>query len=277
MTERIAAAQKEIVIKERMERELEIARDIQATLIPKTVPELDGFEIAIHYESAMEVGGDYVDVIPIDSENTSLAMADVSGKGVPGLVVMGMLKILVHTMTAQGLSPAELIKQLNVAIKKTLKPNMFVTFFIANLNSRTGEIVYSNAGHNPLVRFDKTSGTCELQKMAGPPMGIFSPAMFDDHIVEYRLALDPGMLLLQYTDGLNESINGQDEQFGYDRILSVCRAYAGAGAGQLIPNLVKSERRFRHGATQADDIALLALNATEPVLAGGKANKGREI
>lgn len=269
MAERIAKAQKEIVIKERMEKEIEIAREIQATLIPATVPELEGFEIAIHYESATEVGGDYLDVIPIDLENISLVMADVSGKGVPGLVVMGMLKIMVHTLTARKLPPRNLIKELNVSITKALKPNMFVTFFVANLNSRTGEMVYSNAGHNPLICFDKSTARCEFHKMKGPPMGIFPPAMFDDHIEEYRLKIRPGMLVLQYTDGLNESMNKEDSQFGYDRILSVCKAYAGSGARQLIPNLVKSERRFRHGASQADDIALLALSNTENVTTVG--------
>jgi serine phosphatase RsbU (regulator of sigma subunit) len=275
MADRIAKAQKEIVIKERMEREIEIAREIQATLIPATLPEPEGYEVAIHYESATEVGGDYLDVIPIDSENISLVMADVSGKGVPGLVVMGMLKIMVHTLTAKRLSPTDLIKELNVSIKKALKPNMFVTFFVANLNSRSGEMVYSNAGHNPLVCFDKSTGRCELQKMDGPPMGILPPSMFDDHITEYRMKLHPGMLVLQYTDGLNESMDEQGGQFGYDRILSVCKAYAGSGAKQFIPNLIQSERRFRHGASQADDIALLALSVTEPVLAAGVSERNK--
>ncbi len=268
MAERIARAQEELVIKERMERELEIARDIQGTLIPTEVPQPDGYEVAVYFNSATEVGGDYLDVIPVDSETLSLVTADVSGKGVPGLVVMGMLKIMVHTLISRRLSPGSLIRELNISIKKALKPNMFVTFFIANVNTRSGEVVYSNAGHNPLVIYDGNTKRCGLHKMGGPPLGIFPAETFDSEINEYRTTVGPGGLILQYTDGLNESTNENGEQFSLDRIISVCNVHASSGATSLVPNLAKAEQRFRRECPQTDDIAVLAISAKERVPAG---------
>ena len=262
MADRIARAREELVVKERMQKELEIAREIQATLIPKRILQPAGFEVGMYYEPATEVGGDYIDVIPAGSDRVVFVLADVSGKGVPGLVVMGMLKIMVHTLIARGIGPAELLQELNLTVKKTLKPNMFVTFFIARLNTTTGEMVYSNAGHNPLVIYDRERKKSYLHKMAGPPLGIFPPETFAKGIAEYRLHLEPGTLVLQYTDGVNESLNESGERFGIDRILSVCDSWAQHGASALVPSLARAELGFRNGSPQADDIAVLAVGAT---------------
>ncbi|UCG50487.1 MAG: SpoIIE family protein phosphatase [Candidatus Latescibacterota bacterium] len=265
MSTRIATAQEELVIKERMDHELEIAREIQGTLIPTRVHEPEGYQVAIFYQSATEVGGDYLDVIPLDRDNISLVMADVSGKGVPGLVVMGMLKIMVHSLVAQGLSPIQLIRELNVSLMKTLKPNMFVTFFIAKLNATTGRVVYSNAGHNPLVIYNRTKKRSEFHRMAGPPLGIFAASQFNTELSEYSIQMEPGSLILQYTDGLNESTNERGEQFSYERIVEICNEKASSGARSLIPHLIEAEQEFRCRSPQADDIALLALSAVAPV------------
>jgi sigma-B regulation protein RsbU (phosphoserine phosphatase) len=189
-------------------------------------------------------------------------LADVSGKGVPGLVVMGMLKIMVHTLIARGMRPAELMKELNLTVKKTLKPNMFVTFFIGRLNTASGELVYSNAGHNPLVIYDGERRKCTSHKMTGPPLGIFPAEVFDKEVSEYRLRLGPGSLVLQYTDGVNESTNATGERFGIESILSVCDKWGLEGATALVPSLVRAELAFRKGAAQSDDIAVLAIGAT---------------
>lgn len=273
MARRISRAQEELVVKERMQRELEIARDIQATLIPKNVVQPDGYEVAVYYESATEVGGDYIDVIPQGAHVVSV-MADVSGKGVPGLVVMGMLKIMVQALVRRGLAPAELVKDLNVSLKKTLKPNMFVTLFVARLDPARGELVYSNAGHNPLVIFDRPTKKCTLHRMSGPPLGVFPASVFNEQINEYRLRLRPGALVVQYTDGLNESTNEKGEQFGMERIVSVCDAYGSEGAAALVPRLAGAELSFRRSAPQPDDIAVIALGAKELVASQSAARSG---
>lgn len=262
MTGRIARAQEELVVKERMQRELEIAHEIQEALIPKEVEQPDGHDIAVHYESATEVGGDYLDVIA-QGPRVVIVMADVSGKGVPGLVMMGMLKIMVHALVRRGMKPAELIKDLNVSLKRTLKPNMFVTLFVGRLDPALGELVYSNAGHNPLIIYDKERRTCSIHKMSGPPLGIFPTRVLNEQVQEYKLRMRPGMVVLQYTDGLNESADGDGRFFGMQRVVEVCEAHAHEGAAVLVSRLAQAERSFRKDAPQQDDIALFALGATE--------------
>lgn len=265
MSNKIATAQDRLASEQRMDHELEIAREIQAALIPTAVPEPAGYQVAVHYKSASQVGGDYLDVIPIDPNNIAIVMADVSGKGVPGLVVMAMLKIMVTTLVTRRTLPVSLIRQLNTSMRKNLKPNMFVTFFIAYLNARTGRLVYSNAGHNPLVIFDPARKRCEFHKMAGPPLGIFPPTEFDLEIEEYEIQMEPGTLILQYTDGLNESMNKNGEQFSLNRILSECKRNAVSGAKTLVPCLIDAEGKFRGDSPPADDVAILALSAGERV------------
>ena len=151
MATKIALTQEELISKERMEAELEIAHDIQSTLIPTESFKTEGFEIGFYYKAATQVGGDYVDVFPIDDRNIALVMADVAGKGVPGLVVMAMLKVMVRALVDKESSPKDIVLRLNSSLTDNLKPKMFVTFFIAYLNLDTAQLTYSNAGHNPLV------------------------------------------------------------------------------------------------------------------------------
>lgn len=263
MATKISRAQNELISKERMEKELEIAHDIQSTLIPAQSYKADGFEISFYYKSATQVGGDYVDAVPMDNRHLALIMADVSGKGVPGLVVMAMLKVMVRSLVQTAISPKEIVRRLNISLSENLKPKMFVTFFIAYLNLDTAEITYSNAGHNPVVIFRKASNMCDLHKMAGAPLGIFKDDAFAPLLAEYRLTLEPGDLMFQYTDGLNESANPAGEQFNFHNIVEVSKNYAREGAMALVQRMIVSEEVFRKGAPQQDDITLLALSTAE--------------
>lgn len=259
MAFRIAAAQAEHIVKERMDRELEIARDVQRTLLPGDVQPPEGYEIGHHYESAMEVGGDYLDIIPVGVSKVGLVMADVSGKGVPGLVIMAMVKILVQSLIEKGVPPKEIVRKLNSALIGNIRRNMFVTFVVAILDVKTGEVVFSNAGHNPIVIYNHEPPRARLFKMDGPPMGVFPDHVFAEHLQEYRLNLNQGDVFLQYTDGLNESMNTKGEQFSINRIIEIANSCASEGAKTLVDRLVQTEIAFRGSATQSDDITLLAV------------------
>jgi len=260
MAFRIAAAQKEHIVKERMDRELEIARDIQHTLLPENVTAPDGYQIGHHYASATEVGGDYLDVVRVDESKVGLVMADVSGKGVPGLVIMAMVKIMVQNLVAKGTPPKEIVRKLNSALLGNIRRNMFVTFFVAILDGKTGSVKFSNAGHNPAVIYDRQTGSARFFRMEGPPMGAFPDHVFAEHLHEYRIDLAPGDQLLQYTDGLNESMNESGEQFTLDRILDIANKHGHEGAESLVGRLVRAEAAFRASAPQSDDLTLLALS-----------------
>jgi serine phosphatase RsbU (regulator of sigma subunit) len=260
MAGKIARAQEDLVQKERMDRELEIARDIQTTLIPTETFVAEGMEIGTYYDAAAQVGGDYLDIIPIDSRNIAFVMADVSGKGVPGLVVMAMLKIMVRSMVTKGISPCEVIRRLNTTVADHVREKMFVTLFLAYIQTDSGDVVYSNAGHNPLGIYRSDTGQCELQRLKGPPLGIFKDKDYAKSLEEYTTRLKSGDIMLQYTDGLSESTNNTGEFFSFERIINIGNAHGGQGAKALVRALRRAEREFRGTEQQADDITLLAVS-----------------
>jgi serine phosphatase RsbU (regulator of sigma subunit) len=262
MASALMSVQAELVTKELMDRELEIAHDIQSTLIPDIIRQPDGYEIGIYYKSAMQVGGDYVDVIPVDSHRIALVMADVSGKGIPGLVIMAMLKIMVHDLVRKGMEPREVVRRLNTSLAANIRENMFVTMFLGVLDLRSGELVYSNAAHNPILLYDHAAGRCEFRRIKGRPLAVFSDEQFCERLNEHRLQLTEGSLFLLYTDGLNESRDDNQSQFGYERIAKVCQKQASAGAINLVKRMVEAEHAFRGDLPQADDLTLLAVRST---------------
>jgi serine phosphatase RsbU (regulator of sigma subunit) len=279
MAFRIAAAQQEHIVKERMDRELEIARDIQRTLLPEGVHVPDGYQIGHYYDSATEVGGDYLDVVRVGESKVGLVMADVSGKGVPGLVVMAMIKIMVQNLLAKETPPKEIVRKLNSALLGNIRRNMFVTFFVAILDGKTGSVWFSNAGHNPVLLYNGQANRATLFKMDGPPMGTFPDEIFAEHLREYRFELTPGDLMLQYTDGLNESMNSDGEQFKLDRIVDIASLYGSEGAESLVGRLVRAEAAFRGSAPQSDDLTLLAVSVNrnrDTVRSNGRSASGDE-
>jgi sigma-B regulation protein RsbU (phosphoserine phosphatase) len=262
MSTRIAAAQKDLIAKERVDRELEIAADIQQALIPAGVRPPPGYEIGHFYQAANEVGGDYLDIIPIDPSRIGFVMADVSGKGIPGLVVMAMVKILVQEFVVSGTSPAQIVRRLNQTLQGNIKSNMFVTFFVAILDIRTGRLTFSNAGHNPLLIYNSEANNARFFRMEGMPLGVFDGGVFDTSIKDYQIELQPGDVVLQYTDGLNESRNEAGKFFSTQRILDIAGSHGHRGANEMVRRLVAEETQFRGGTEQFDDITLLTIGSS---------------
>lgn len=265
MATRIVAAQEELVDKKVTDRELAVARDIQATLIPAAVFEPPGYRIGLHYRAARKVGGDYIDVVRVDAHRAALVVADVSGKGIPGLVVMGMLKIMVHESLRKIGDPSAIMRHLNTSIARYLRKNMFVTMFLGVLDSRSGELKYSCAGHVPTLVYRKSSASAELIKIKVPPLGFLPDEEFSPKLVEKRFELSKGDVVLQYTDGLIESMGPRGDMFGYERMVEVCRAHGAEGPLKLVEALISSEARFRGAAAQRDDVSILCVGSVAPV------------
>jgi len=261
MSGRLETAREELIVKERMDRELELAAEIQQSLIPAHTRLPEGIEIAHSYHAASQVGGDYVDVIEMPHTRVGIVMADVAGKGVPGLVVMAMVKILAGQLYATETSPSKILRRINASLHQNIRRNLFVTMFAGVYDVGTSTLLFSNAGHNPLFVYGASGDATRSFRMDGVPLGPFAPAQFDDTVREYEIELAPGDLVLQYTDGLNESRAQRGDVFGFDRIRNHVARYAGSGPTALVDHLVASERRFRGNAPQADDITLLALRA----------------
>ncbi|MDX1440302.1 MAG: SpoIIE family protein phosphatase [Rubricoccaceae bacterium] len=267
MAERIVEAQEELIDKKVTDRELEVAHDIQTTLIPANIAQPRGFSVGLHYKAARQVGGDYIDVIPVDGDRTAFVVADVSGKGIPGLVVMAMMKIMLHETVRKVIEPREVVRHLNAAIAKHLRKNMFVTMFLGVLDAQRAELRYSCAGHVPTVLYRSIPGRAEFIRVKVPPLGFLSDDEFCPRLVEGSVEFSRGDVILQYTDGLIESMNNGGDMFGCDRLLQLCQEHASRGAQGLVDAVLKAEGHFRGEAAQRDDLSLLCVGfeTLEPV------------
>ncbi len=265
MARRLKTARKELIENERFERELEIAREIEEKLLPRPNLELPGYEVAGFHESAQTVGGDYYDLIPIDEEHVGVTVADVAGKGVPGLVVMAMTSALLRTHAPHHPSPAKTLIRLNDMLTPTMRRGMFITMFYGVLHLPTGRFTFAGAGHNPLILFRRGSDALETHVTGGIPLGLFPDRRFADRIQDQTVRLEQGDGILQYTDGVNEAANGEMEEFGVEGLREAALRRKGASAREMVAGIVDEVRRFADGAPQSDDITVFALKRTLPV------------
>jgi serine phosphatase RsbU (regulator of sigma subunit) len=261
MSQSLAESRSAMAEKERMEKELEIAHDIQATLLPCSLPHLKDFEIDAYYHPASQVGGDYFDLIPIDDSNLVVVVGDVAGKGVPGLVVMAMVRILVRDLALRGEHPAKLLRHLNVLLRKDMKKNLFVTLFCGLLDNRRGVLDFASAAHMPLLLFHSKEHVVRMISTKAKPLGLFPDEIFTKGLAEQRIKLMPGDLFMQFTDGLNEMRNTKNEEFGLERVMQVTVDEAAGGARHLLQAVLGQLNTFRNGAAQSDDLTLLAISA----------------
>ena len=257
--------------KERIESELTVARDIQKNIVPKIFPPFpDVPEIDIHasIESAKEVGGDLYDFFFVDDDHLFFVIGDVSGKGVPASLFMAVSITLLKAKTKEGMQADNILYKVNNDLCTDNEASMFVTTFCGIINIRTGEVVYSNGGHNPpYIR--RSSGDVEpLPCHSGLPLGVMEDFAFDREVV----SLKPGDTLIIYTDGVTEAINRQDEFFTDGR-LEECLHKTGSArsACDLVHSISGAVHAFAAGAVQSDDIALLVITYNGPATLQGNA------
>jgi len=259
MGARLGLAQRELLEKDRMARELEIARDIQARILPGDYPTAPEFEFAGVYRSAREIGGDYYDFIELGGRHQAFLVADVSGKSLPGMLVMLLTRDIVQRLTRSTLGPTELLAEVNRELLPNIRKGMFVTMFYGVVDRVTGVMDFASAGHNPLIHLEATTGRSHLIKTRGYPLGMMPPGPFESRIEAGRLVLSPDDWLIQYTDGINEAKNDAEEEFGMDRFLASLQAHVGLPAQGLVEAVVADQQRFVGQAEQYDDITLLAM------------------
>jgi len=259
MTTRLRNAQKELVEKERLNREIEIAHEIEEKLLPRPNLELPGYEVAGFHQSAQKVGGDYYDLIPMDEERVGITVADVAGKGIPGLVVMAMTSALLRSHAPRFRSPAEMLTELNEMLYPNMRRGMFITMFYGILHLPTGRFTFAGAGHNPLIHFRRHSGLQSLLGTTGVPLGLYPDERFAERIRDQKIRLEEGDGFVQYTDGVNEAVNEEMEEFGIDSLLEIAKRECGRGAKELVNAVVSDVRSFTAGVPQSDDITLFAV------------------
>ncbi len=244
--------------KERISTELDLARKIQADMLPyiyPAFPDRPEFDIYATMNPAKEVGGDFYDFFLIDDDHLAMVVADVSGKGVPAALFMMMSKILINNFAMMGGSPARVLEQTNHAICQNNEEQMFITAWLGILEISTGKIIAANAGHEyPILR--KADGDFEIFKdKHGFVLGAFESMKYKD----YEMTLDKGGFLFLYTDGVPEATNSSEEIFGVKRLIQALNTRKGSGPVETLTSIKMSVNEFVGDADQFDDLTMLGI------------------
>jgi sigma-B regulation protein RsbU (phosphoserine phosphatase) len=244
----------EFMEKQKMEEQLNVARDIQRHLWPRLLPNLPGYSIIGQSKPALEVGGDYYDFIPLDDGKFAFVIGDVSGKGVGAGLIMATLRATLRTQFAQHSDIDRAIQLVNKAVTNDTRPTEFVTMFLAILDPATHVLTYVNAGHNPPYIVDEDGTITELNA-GGPVVGILHPMHFDSQSVEMK----PGSVLLLYTDGVTEAENEAGEMFEEPKLQAYLRENITQTIDGIHKSLMNAIEEFQGDAQQADDITIIFL------------------
>ncbi len=244
--------------KERIESELKIASEIQMGILPKKFPPFPDrteFDIFATIKSAKEVGGDFYDFFFIDRDHLCFVIADVSGKGVPAALFMAVTRTLIKAKAAPNISSGELLTEVNEELCIGNDSSMFVTIFCGILDTKTGEILYTNAGHNPPLSIHNGKQV----KWLGGERNIFVGAMERVNYKTDRIVLHPGDALFMYTDGVTEAMNESEEQFTNERLEKEIIALQEKPVQEIVAGIMKRIISFVHSAPQSDDITMMGI------------------
>lgn len=239
--------------RERLEKELQLARQIQARLLPDHPPAIDGLDLSGLSFSAQQVGGDYYDFIPLADGRLGLIIADVSGKGIPASLLMSAFRASLLSQALDDATPGAVLERVNWFLHRSVEPGRFVTAFLAFLNPGTGALEYSNAGHNPPFVFPGATGRPSPLEEGGVMLGAFETG----HWRTARAQLAPGDLLVLYTDGVTEAQNEAGEFWDEEGLLDFVEPRRAATCDRLAPEILAEVRRFEGEHGPSDDITLL--------------------
>ena len=234
------------------------ARAVQAGLMQKP-PEVAGFHFAACYEACTDISGDFYQYIRLPDGRVGFAMGDVSGHGVQAGLIMSMAKKTFEIYASMGLSPAETLSRVNDAIARDLGGKLFVSMVYALLDPTTRTITWARAGHTPSLRYNADDDKVEEIKPPGMVVGMKTGPMFRNSIQEQVTTVRSGDVILLYTDGITETMNLQQEEFGTERLVEVMRRFGSQGAEALVTRIMEIIRHFRGPQPPADDSTLLVL------------------
>jgi sigma-B regulation protein RsbU (phosphoserine phosphatase) len=267
--------QHELVARERLEREFQLAREIQRAFLPHEIPRLRGWDLNTRWRTAREVGGDFYDFIHLPGNRLGLVIADVADKGMPAALFMTLIRTLMRATAAEISSPAEVLQRVNDVLLPDAQQGMFVTIFYGVLSTRSGELVYANAGHNPPLWANPATGKIRRLKRSGMALGVEK----NTPIGESKIRMKPADFLLLYTDGLTESFAADGEMYGEERLLAELHRLARGevdavqedplesrpanpqqpGANDILNAIEASLRAFTGDAPLADDLTLVVV------------------
>lgn len=240
--------------------DLTLAADVQAMLLPRDLPAIAGLELDARYLAAQKVGGDFYDVIRLDEQRVGLAVADVSGKGISASLLMAICRTHLRAVAARHTSPARVLSEINRELATDLRAGMFVTMIYAVVDLGRNEVTLARAGHElPLFARGTAAGVgCEYLGTEGMPLGLVDADSFAAIIAERTVPFAPGTTLLLYTDGLTETPNAEEKEFGAARLADTVHAHHARAVRELNDAVLAAVERFGSGRLR-DDFTLLTV------------------
>lgn len=251
----LKAAQAQLIEKEKLEAEVDIARTIQRGILPRDRPRLEGFDFGMRIEPMTRVGGDFFDFIPLGDGQLGLAVGDVSGHGVPAAIFMALTFSLLRAEASRASSPREALEAVNHHLLDLNDSSMFVTVLYGILNGATREFRYARAGHDLPMVIDARHETIQLEKHLGQTLGFVPDPVLDEN----SLTLPPGSLLFLYTDGVTEAVNPAGEFFQTQGLQAVLRAGRWTSAQDVVDHVWNALQTYSGVGAPQDDVTLLAV------------------
>ncbi len=248
----------QLIEKQRLETQLEVARQVQLELLPGKDPQLPGFDISAYNFPTEEVSGDYYDWVQIQDDQIGIVIADVSGKGVPAALLMAFLRASLRAASHIGYAPQISMAKVNYLLWESIERNQFVTAFYGILDATNRTLAYSNAGHNPPLLLD-AKGEAHFEERGGVPLGMFR----DSRYYEYYATIDPGQTLVLYTDGVTEATNPAMEEYGRDRLVDAARRSKDLPAREMIDFIHRDLLQWTEGRGATDDVTFFIVKALE--------------
>jgi sigma-B regulation protein RsbU (phosphoserine phosphatase) len=246
----------QLIEKQRLETQLEIARQVQLQLLPPTDPKLAGFDISAYNFPTEEVSGDYYDWVRIYDDQIGIVIADVSGKGVPAALLMAFLRASLRAASHIGYAPHISMSKVNYLLWESIERNQFVTAFYGILDVTNRTLAYSNAGHNPPLLMN-ADGTAQYEERGGVPLGMFR----DSRYYEYFATIEPGQVLVLYTDGVTDAMSASGEDYGRQRLVDAVRRSRELRARDMIDFIQQDVMKWTDGSGAQDDITFFVVKA----------------
>ena len=247
---------REMAQRERLNRELEIAREVQEHLFPQRLPQVPGLDYCGQCRPAREVGGDYYDFLELPNGRLGIAIGDVSGKGVGAALMMASLEASLRALAPVIEDAAELIDRVNTLVDQASSANLFATLFYAQYDARSRRLSYVNAGHNPPVVLRKSGESYQTLRLetGGPVVGLLT------HRYERGVfSHEPGDMVVLFTDGVSESMNVRFEEWGEERMIELAKSFHALPAQEGLRRILGAAQAFAAGAAQHDDMTLVVL------------------
>jgi sigma-B regulation protein RsbU (phosphoserine phosphatase) len=245
--------------KRRLDNDLQVAQEIQRILLPSKAPDFDGFEISGMNLPARHVSGDYYDFLQVDAEHYGVAIADVSGKGVPASLIMATCRSVLRSQASGEISPSVVLKKVNERMFPDIKEDMFISMAYAVLERSSSKITLCRAGHDAPFLYRALERTVTRINPPGMAVGIDSGAAFNRVTQDFSVELQTDDFLVLFTDGVTEALDGEGEEFGVQRVTQVILENAHLCAAAILEKLTTGLQNFVGSAPQHDDITLIVI------------------